>query len=167
LGFVSFGKSKNAYLIKEKDIFIVNRYQVRSINLSKGGAAISLSIPMELIVSLHPENAGSGFECKSFLYPDENQDSFDVVRRDFTRAFTTYFKNESYSPVMLRSRVGVLLSDLIQFFPAQKKLNDTVTRTGLEHLRSITNYIHSHFKDVITLRELSSICYLSTSYISR
>lgn len=78
-----------------------------------------------------------------------------------------YYKKESHLPTLLRSHAGILLSDLIKYFPSSKKVGLGTGAAGREHLRYLTDYIQKNYKEEISLKSLAEHSYLSDSYLSR
>lgn len=153
-----------AHTIREGDIFVINSFSMRRLVLEEGGMAMILKLSPYFIRSVSPETPDPYINCKSFLYDQDRQEDFNIVRRDFAQAFNAYYKNNSGHSAYIRVKLTALLGDLIRFFaeePPQKR-NDT----GKERIRTAVDYILRRFRENITLDDLAAATYLSKTYIS-
>lgn len=157
--------SPTAYLIQQGDIFSINSFQVHSVDLDPEGLAIALYIAPGFISALSPETRPVSVNCKSFLYSQSQQQIFDSLRKQFAQAFQAEYKNESPLPVHLRSRVAVLLANLLRHFsqPVPSAPNPALQ----DRLKPALEYIHLHYAQPITLAQLAKHSYLSPTYLSR
>lgn len=167
-GILRLGEGLKQYSINEGDIFVINSYEIHELKMDSEGMILSLYISPAFMASLYPEITTLQLECKSFLFPPEEQTAFDVIRTDFAVAFQTLNKNETHDfTAILRNKVKILLDDLISNFAVPVTVlmaNRTEVR---EHLHNATDYIDRHYRENITLRDLASKVYLSESYLSQ
>lgn len=153
------------YPVGQGDIFVINSFQVHSMELDSRALAISLNISPSFLAAVSPDTAKPYINCRSFLHGKEEQTLFDLLRRDFALAFRAKYKNESPLSIHLRTRVTVLLDDLLMnFLEPEKQIHNT---PGSERLRAAIDYIHRHYRENITLADLSGHTFLSPSYLSR
>lgn len=165
-GVLQLDENQFAYEVRQDDIIVLNSYQLHSLEMQGSGKALSLFISPEFLAAFCPEIDSIVIECKSFLYPKEEQERFNVLRSEFASVFQAQYKNESRLPILLRSRVGVLLNNLVHNFSEQHKHTDPSRSSSRERLRKATDYIHRHYRENITLSGLASAIYLSSSYLS-
>lgn len=163
-GRLFFERENRIHTIKEKDIFVINSFQMHALELNEDALAIALMLSPGFLMSMNSEIMSISFDCRSFLYPENKQEKFDVLRREFARTFRTQYKNGREDSICLRSRVLVLLDKMLHLFAKQE------TNTGRaeenQWLRQITDYIHRNYREKITLQDLAENTYLSTTYIS-
>lgn len=88
-GRVYFPDLDTAYTLRERDIFAVNSFEIQDFELDENSAALSFSITPGFIGDVAPELLKYKVNCRSFLYTEERQSAFDVLRRDLARAFQT------------------------------------------------------------------------------
>ena len=88
-GRVYFPDLDTAYTLRERDIFAVNSFEIQDFELDENSAALSFSITLGFIGDVAPELLKYKVNCRSFLYTEERQSAFDVLRRDLARAFQT------------------------------------------------------------------------------
>lgn len=153
------------YRVQEKDLFVVNGFQICSIDLNEQGILLSLKMSADAIASVHIEFLKYEIECRSFLFTEEQQEAFDVIRSDLARVFQEAYKNDMMQPVNARSRITALLEDLSRYFAAGERMKHS--RSGRERIQMASDYILQHYKEAITLEDLADHIYLSRTYISR
>lgn len=153
------------YALSPEDLFVINSFQIHHIILEENALAIMLVLSPSFLAASSPENSQPGIHCKSFLCSDEEQQPYDLLRRDFALAFRAWYKKESELSIHLRSRIMVLTDDLFQNFSGPKQ--DRGAESGRAKLLAAVDYIHKNYRENITLTDLSAQTYLSPSYISR
>lgn len=85
-GRVYFSDLKTAYLLHENDLFAVNSFEVQDFELEPGSAALSFFVSPAFIGTVAPGLLQYRVNCRSFLYPKDQQSAFDVLRRDLAQA---------------------------------------------------------------------------------
>ena len=165
-GVLQLDDNQFAYEVRQDDIIVLNSYQLHRLDMQGSGKALSLFISPAFLAAFCPEIESISIECKSFLYPKEEQARFNLLRSEFASVFQAHYKNESRLPILLRSRVGVLLNNLVHNFLEQNKHKDPSRSSSRERLRKATDYIHRHYRENITLSGLAATIYLSSSYLS-
>lgn len=153
------------YQIREKDLFVVNGFQICSIDLNEQGILLSLKMSADAIASVHIEFLKYEIECRSFLFTEEQQEVFDIIRSDLARVFQEAYKNDMMQPVNARSRITALLEDLSRYFAAGERVKHS--RSGRERIQMASDYMLQHYKEAVTLEDLADHLYLSRAYISR
>lgn len=127
--------------------------------------ALSLTVSIGFLMSVNPELLKYQVHCRSFLYEEDKQESFDALRRDFAKAFEEQYKSADFAKTPFKSKVAAILEDLSRYFlNRQKPVED---KRGFESLRTAVNYIQSHYTENITLGDLAAETFLSKTYISR
>ncbi|MBY3620905.1 helix-turn-helix domain-containing protein [Acinetobacter sp. CUI P1] len=165
-GVLKLDDNQFTYEVRQDDIIVLNSYQLHALDMQGSGKALSLFISPAFLAAFCPEIESIIIECKSFLYPKEEQTRFNLLRSEFASVFQAFYKNESHLPILLRSRVGILLNNLVHNFFDQNKQKDPSRSSSRERLRKATDYIHRHYRENITLSGLATTIYLSSSYLS-
>lgn len=163
-GRICFDNTGTVYTIHEEDIFVINSFEMCTMDLDADTLALSMSLSAAFISSMSPETQCSRINCRSFLFSEDKQQPFHLLRRDMANAFQVQYKNEMRHSLYLKSKVAVLLEDLVRYF-----LDDTpvsCNEAGWERLRSAVDYIQQHYRENITLEDLAGYTYLSPTYIS-
>ncbi len=163
-GWLSFEQSDKLYKLNVSDIFVINNYEMHLLKLEKDALAISLSIAPEFMAMVCPDIISLEVQCKSFLYPQNRQEKFDVLRQELSKAFQIKYKNDQNDSQFLRSSVIRLLGYLVQNFR-----NISIQRQNpvkRQKLLDVFDYVQRHYNEKITLEDLSKKVYLNRSYIS-
>lgn len=140
-------------------IFAINRFQICDLDLDEDGLALSLCVSAETIASFHIKLLKCEVKCQSFFYMEDQQEKFDLIRRDMARIFLEMYKNNEEQPIYMRSRVTALLEDLLSYFTSGEKVEQG--RSGRERLQRASDYILQHCREEITLEDLADHLYLS------
>lgn len=164
-GRVYFSDLKTTYTLREKDIFAVNSFEVQSFELDEGAAALSFWVTPEFVGSVAPELLKYRVNCRSFLYVEEKQPAFDVLRQDLARAFQTVNKREKSGVSISKSSAAAILEDLNRYFldDGHPLESGRVQQT----LKQVIQYVQNHYREKITLEELAKHTFLSKTYLSR
>ena len=94
-------------------------------------------------------------ECRSFLFTEEQQEVFDIIRSDLARVFQEAYKNDMMQPVNARSRITALLEDLSRYFAAGERVKHS--RSGRERIQMASDYILQHYKEAVTLEDFAEL----------
>lgn len=146
-------------------VFAINRFQICDLDLDEDGLALSLCVSAETIASFHIKLLKCEVKCQSFFYMEDQQEKFDLIRRDMARIFLEMYKNNEEQPIYMKSRVTALLEDLLSYFTSGEKVEQG--RGGRERIQRASDYILQHCREEITLEDLADHLYLSRAYISR
>lgn len=156
---------KTAYAVHEGDIFTINGLEGQNLSLGESALAISLVISLDFIASICPDILKYRMNCYSFLYAENQQEPFDILRRDLAKAFQTQYKNESRHEIYMKNKVVAILEDMVRYFLDEKQL---ISGGGnWEKLKAAITYIQRHYQENITLEDLTRQTYLSSTYLSR
>lgn len=163
-GSIFFSDLKTAYTLQEKDIFVVNSFEVHEFELEHDSVALSFMISPEFVNHVAPELLRFRIDCRSFLHVKEQQPIFDLLRRDLACVFQEHYKSEPGTGY-LKSKAAVVLGDIGKYFLNKQK---AVENRGMqESMKHVTRYIQQHYQEHLTLEELAKHTFLSKTYISR
>lgn len=156
---------KTAYAVHEGDIFTINGLEGQNLRLGEDAIALSLAISMDFIVSVCPDLLKYRSNCYSFLYTEDQQEPFDILRRDLAKAFQTQYKNESHHEIYMKNKVVAILEDMVRYFLDETR--PVNSRGNWEKLKAAVTYIQQHYPENITLEDLTRQTFLSSTYLSR
>lgn len=156
---------KTVYTVHEGDIFTINGLEGQNLSLGENAIALSLSISFDFIASVCPDILQYHMNCYSFLYGENQQESFDILRCDLAKAFQTQYKSESRYEIYLKNKVVVILEDMMRYFLDERQ--PASSRGNWEKLQAAITYIQQHYQENITLEDLAGQTYLSSTYLSR
>lgn len=163
-GKIYFPDLKTVYTLKEKDIFVVNAFEVQEFELDSDGVALSFLISPEFVTDVAPELLRYRICCHSFLHVEEKQEAYDLLRKDLAQTFLEFYKKETGSAYS-RSSTAAILGDLSHYFLDKEQ---PLENSGIQAtMKLLTDYIHHHYQEHLTLDELAAHTYLSKTYISR
>ena len=143
-GRIYFSDLKTVYTLKEKDILVVNAFEVQEFELDYNGTALSFMISPEFVQNVAPELLRYRINCRSFLHVEEKQQAYNVLRRDLAKAFLEFYKKEAEN-VYLKGSVAAILGDLEHYFLDKSQL---LENSGIQAtMKTLTNYINEHYKE--------------------
>lgn len=164
-GRIYFADMKKEYAVKEKDIFVINPFELHNFELDEKAIALSFFVSLEFIASVTPELLKYKVDCRSFLHAGDRQEAFDVIRCDLAHIFQNQYKNEKGDAPHRKSRTAAILENLSRYFLDRETA--VQTKHHLEMLKCAVNYIQCHYKEKISLDDLARETFLSKTYISR
>ncbi len=164
-GRIYFANMKSAYTVREEDIFVINSFEMHNLELEGNAVALSFSISLRFLAAMNPELLKYQVNCRSFLYGEKKQETFDVLRCDLAKAFEEQYKNENRPLAHSKSRAAAILEDLSRYFLDRNRPLEG--RGNFESLMPAVSYILAHYRENITLENLAEQTFLSKTYISR
>lgn len=72
-GKVFFSDLETAYPLKQTDVFVVNCFEVRGLELDPNGVALSFLVSQEFVGRIAPELLKRRINCRFFLYEETKQ----------------------------------------------------------------------------------------------
>lgn len=166
-GRVCMEHGSAVHRIGQGDIFVINSFQMAELELDRDASILSLKLSLRFLASVSQELLNCRIDCRSFLYGQDQQETFDILRHDLAQAFQAEYKNERRQSFYLKSHLITLLEDMVQYFRAEQEEEGTQDGAGRVHLKSALDYIQCNFRENITLEDLAGHTYLSKTYISR
>lgn len=163
-GRVFFSDLETAYTLKEADIFVVNSFEVRSLELDPDGIALSFLLSPEFVGRITPELQKCRIICRSFLYEEKNQGVFHGLRQKLAVAFRECYKT-SGSVTHAKSSAAAVLEYISQYFAGEGQ--QAAFGEGQKTMQTITCYVQNHYREKLTLEDLANQTYLSKTYLSR
>lgn len=163
-GKVFFSDLETAYALKETDVFAVNCFAVRGLELDPDGVALSFLVSSEFVGRVAPELLKRKILCRSFLYEEANQGVFHGLRQKLAIAFRESYKTGD-SVIHATSSAAAVLEYILRYFASEKE--QVEFGEGQKTMQAITGFIQDHYREKLTLEDLASQTYLSKSYLSR
>ncbi|RNB89690.1 helix-turn-helix domain-containing protein [Brevibacillus fluminis] len=168
-GTVSMKVGQDHYVLKEKDILLINRNEVHSTyQTGEDNLLLAFQINSKFCSSYYPELGKMAFDVKSFLIDDHNQERFDKIRHYLANMMWVLNKKIEGTPFQLVILVNSLLQHLVQYFNPTFIDDGNVKsrKKNLERLDRIIKYVDEHYAQKISLQEISNQEYLSVYYLS-
>lgn len=153
-----------SYDIQEKDIFVINSYQIHSAKMSEEGKLFSLLIDPEFVRNLLPETEYYKFECKSFCSSSHDKVPYDEVRKRLAQVVYTLTKSEEkFAETHIYMKLSALIECLIYNFGIQISKE----QKSDDRFIDLVQYLNEYYDEDITLSKLAEKEYMSQSYFSR
>lgn len=163
-GRVFFSDLETAYTLKQADVFVVNCFEVRGLELDPGGVALSFLLSQEFVGRIAPELLKRRINCRSFLYEENNQGVFHGLRQKLAVAFRESYKTAD-SVTHGKSSAAAVLEYISRYFASETQRMEL--GEGQKTMQAITGFIQEHYREKITLEDLANQTYLSKPYLSR
>lgn len=164
-GTISLDVNYAVYSIKSNDIFVMNPLELHHILLEDHAVLLSLTISNDFAVTLFPELETRTIDCRSFLYSESQQDTFDIIRIKFSRIFNAYNKQGYELQTSIRLYLAEIIADLVEYYSINKE-KSIMHKNGQDGLLKVIDYMHYHYEENITLKAMSEKTFLSMTYLS-
>lgn len=148
------------YLMHEADLLVVNPYELHNAELLGSSAALSFCFAQPLLSRLK----GARFDCVSCLHTKWEQAKFTALRAELAALFQHYYSEQEERELELLSHAYSLFHLLLTGFRS-----DTDSEGGVDQPRvsRMMQYLHTHYTEEITLRDLARREYLTPNYLSQ
>ncbi len=96
------------------------------------------------------------------------QDSYDRIRRKYAQLFALFLQNGAQREIRMFACATELLGDLAAYFSSSEPV--MMQQAGAETFERcvrIMNYIHTHWREDISIEQLAAQEYVSAGYLSR
>lgn len=153
-----------AFPIRQNDIFLVNSEEPCSVHLNRGSSMVMMEIDYYGLCS------EMGIDKIGFSLNNELDTGYKYIK--FISSFQTfllhYSGNQGDKTYEVLGEYYLLLNYLVENFGIeQEKEKSLEEKTDENRANRMLAYIHSHFRDKVSLEEISGKIYLSTSAASR
>ncbi|MGD8189542.1 GH39 family glycosyl hydrolase [Brevibacillus ginsengisoli] len=168
-GSLSIMVGPNHYLLKEKDLILINRNEVHSTyKTGEDNILLAFQINPKFSHSYYPDLGKLTFDVKSFLFDEMHQERFDKIRHYLAQLMWVMNKKGEGYLFQLVIIVNSLLLHLIKYF--NPIIVDDVKvknhKKNLERLDRIIKYVDENYAQKISLQQISNQEYLSVYYLS-
>lgn len=163
-GKVFFSDLETAYPLKQTDVFVVNCFEVRGLELDPNGVALSFLVSQEFVGRIAPELLKRRINCRFFLYEETKQGVFHGLRQKLTVAFRESCKTGD-SVTHAKSSAAAVLEYISRYFASESQRVEF--GEGQKTMQAITGFIQDHYREKLTLEDLASQTDLSKPYLSR
>ncbi|WP_087974960.1 helix-turn-helix domain-containing protein [Oceanobacillus rekensis] len=154
------------YLLKERDVLVINRNQIYQANGSKENRVLTLKISDRFMLDLYEEYPYSRFECNSLDIDMGRESMINRIRKLLAELMISYYRREESYRIELQAYVSQILLILIRRFKQKGSTSERVD-TADQRLIQIIDYMETNYNQAITLDDISHRFYLSSGYLSR
>lgn len=164
-GAIELEAGQCKHTIETDDFMVINSNVGYSYHASEKVLVGRLMIPYASVAALF-EGQQLYFYCNS---SNEKSEKYDTMRYCIRQIFNYQQFKEGQSIILQRGLCYRLLYIMTSNFTVKKGMDKYNSLRGIkdERMNEILNYIMNHYKEQITLNDLSNQLYLSTAYISK
>lgn len=172
IGYVLDGKveifTQNQSLCLEQGSFwIMNPIQGHELKADNPALLLSAQVSPAFFASYYPQIENLEFHSFS-INPEGNSSSYNPLRKAFHQLALEYFRKSPFYQLKCASLLNEVFQHLIQsleyrFVTEQERLS---LRSRAKRIRTITNYIDTHYTEKLLLSDIARQEQLSLSYLS-
>ncbi len=169
-GEVKIRVANEKYILKENDIILINHNIIHNISCTEGkNILLALQIDTFELSQWFPEFAKMTFNCKSFIYSQEKQEKFDIIRRYMAKIVWENNKKKQGYKFTIAGQIYLLAAHLANNFADNiiTKEKKEVSNEDIDRLKRILTKINKNIDKKITLKEIAEEEHMSYCYISR
>ncbi len=165
-GQVNFHVENNTYSLRENDVLLINSKTLHASEYKTSNMILALQIDPEYFEQYYPNFSNTIFDCKSFMYDEEHQADFDMIRKLLAEIMVVVNKKEtSYALKILQ-----LITEFIQYIVKEFKI-ETVEDINKriknnKKLMDIIKYIEENYTENITLKDVAKREFMGVTYLS-
>ena len=168
-GTVDIRIGDRQYRLKEDDIIVINRNEIHSTNRTEeDNILLALQVDTKTYDTFHPQFSKMQFHCKSFLYSEDEQEPYNILRQRLAEiAWEFNKKGEGYQLriASIVHAIGAFLMLSCDYSLAGDGKGD-LTEDDLAALQRIVDYIDQNLHRKITLKELAEREHVNYYYLS-
>ncbi|WP_249870709.1 helix-turn-helix domain-containing protein [Oceanobacillus saliphilus] len=154
------------YLLKERDVLVINRNQLYQANGATENRVLILTISDRFMLDLYEEYPYSRFECFSGDIDMGRESMINNIRKLLAELMISYYRRDESYRIELQAYVSQILLILIRRFKQKGSTSERVD-TADQRLTQIIDYMEKNYNQPITLDTIAQRFYLSSGYLSR
>lgn len=164
-GDVNININDKEYTLLEEDILLVNSNEIHELT-ADNCTMIVVQVNTSLFDKRLINESKLRFECNSSLYKDKND--FSNLKRIIAQLIKANAIKGDTNEIIGMALSYSLLYELMSNFKADSTIiNMDQTKSNLERLSRIINYIKEHYREDLSLAELAEQEHLSVPYLSK
>ncbi|BCZ46022.1 AraC family transcriptional regulator [Clostridium gelidum] len=167
-GYLEVDINNSSYLVEENQLIVISPRDIHSTAHKDSNTSILLQIPYELLENNIDDVQNIHFECNPYMKNNQHIDCQNDIKI-LLKSFAEIYK---YRPLGYKLKINSLIYDLLfilvnKFSVSVPKLNIQKTDRYLDRLELITKYVKKHYKECISLDDISAQARLNPEYFSR
>ena len=159
---VTVRETKRQYILKPAGICVINPLTFFQLLCPPDAGAICIRIPPAIVEMAN--HSDTSIDCYEYD-ASANNAVFMEIRHRLAQLFRIYFQENRTSELI--SQTISLVSLLFENFSCRQESLSVVNSEMQERMEKILRFIHSNWREAISLTSLASEYHLSESYISR
>ncbi|WP_411167569.1 AraC family transcriptional regulator [Clostridium sp. MB05] len=165
-GSLNIRVGNNIYFLKERDLILLNTNEVHNlIKTKEDNIILEANIDIDYYALIYTLFNNTKFDCKSFIYSDDEQKKFDVIRYYLAKIVWELTEKRRGYQFIVGSDINLLGAHLINNFTYDIENKESITK-DLARIQNILKYINENLDRKITLLEIANRENLSIYYLS-
>ncbi|WP_313755729.1 GH39 family glycosyl hydrolase [Tissierella sp.] len=168
-GSINVGIGANQYLLRENDFLLINCNEVHNTSRTKeDNIVLALQIEIEYFDKYFRGFSKRIFDCKSFIYGEEEQGRFDIIRHHLAKIVWELNKMKEGHQFIIGSEILLLANHIVNNFDSYILEDDKFEAVNKDVFRfnSIIAYIDENLEKGVTLKDIADNENLSIYYLS-
>jgi len=167
-GYLEVDINNSEYLIKEDQFIVISPRDIHSTAHKHSNTSILLQIPYEFLDNNIEDVQNIHFECNPYMKESQYTDYENDIKI-LLKSFAEIYKEK---PLGYKFKINSLINDLLfilvnKFSTSLPKLNIKKTARYLDRLELITKYVKIHYRECLTLDDVSAQAGLNPEYFAR
>ena len=167
-GYLEVDINNSTYLIKKDQLIVISPKDIHSTAHKHSNTSLLMQIPYEFLENNISDLENIHFECNPYM-KDKQNISYENDIKTLMKAFAKIYEEK---PLGYKLKINSLIYDLLfilvnKFSTSMPKLNIKKTTRYLDRLDEIIKYIEKHYKECITLDDISAQTRLNPEYFTR
>lgn len=168
-GSVNVRVGEETYYLKEKDIILINCNELHSTKKTKDeNMLLVVQINPEFYDNIYPQFNRMQFDCKSFIFGEDEQERFDIIRQYIAKIVWELNKKDRGYQFLIGSYLHLLGLHLVNNFDYTiiSDIGEELMDEDLLRLQRIVDYIDQNIDRKITLKEIAEKEHVNYYYLS-
>lgn len=165
-GEITVETDSRIYVLKEKDVLVINRNELYQIIGKSNNTVLLLTISDFYIDQFYDEYRKSRFECFSQEVDIGREELLNNIRKLMIQLMISYSRKEESYRIEIQSYLCDILLNLIRGFKKKGGVYEQLD-TDDYRLAQMIEYLEKNYYQAITLEEMAKKFYLSSAYLSR
>ncbi|MCG7343546.1 helix-turn-helix domain-containing protein [Sporosarcina sp. ACRSL] len=165
-GKLKIETSDRFYHMEENDLLVINRNQLYQAQGYEENRVMVLSISDRFMERHYANYRNHRFECFSREIDLGREEKILTIRKLLANVMISYYRQDESYLIELTSYICQMLLILIRSFKEEGSVIQKID-TGDRRLLQIIDYMERNYDQPITLEEIATKYFLSTSYLSR
>lgn len=168
-GSISIRVGEEVYYLKENDVILVNNNELHSTRRTiDENVLLAVQINPIFYNNIFPDFSKVKFNCKSFEYGEERQETFDIIRHYIAKIVWELNKKDLGYQLRIASHLNLLGEHLLNNCDYELVEDDDaeIRDTDLARLQRIIEYVNKNYYKKITLKDIAEREHLNYYYLS-
>ncbi|GFP74477.1 GH39 family glycosyl hydrolase [Clostridium fungisolvens] len=166
-GEILIKQEDKTYKLREEDVILINPNIMYSIDSSSTNQIYILEIDYKYFNNLYNNFSDLIFELNSLNIDETNMEDYKSIKNIIIKLLEVCLNKENGYLLMAKQLIMELIVRLINKFTIDKTENTFSINHDDERINSIIKFVLTHYKEKISLQDISQYMHLNSQYISR